>query len=117
VTVFACHSIAIFEVSLTKKRTNSLSVWPPEEFARFHNNPFMEECHADIRFARQLRQVFNQIEAISASRCRNCERDGDITGGFDLRRQTLFGARRQLHQNETAGMLRESTCDPAPDGL
>jgi hypothetical protein len=51
----------------------------------------LEECHADIKFARQLRQDFNRTEAVSASRYRGRERDGDITCSFDLRRQTLFG--------------------------
>jgi hypothetical protein len=70
-----------------QKQANSLSVWSPDEFARFHNNsqPNWRKCHADIRFARQLRQVFDRIEAIYASHRRSRERDGDISGGFGLR--------------------------------
>ena len=78
-------------------------------------NRIWRKCHEDTRFARRLRQVFNQIEAIFPSRYRDRERDGDISGGFGLRRQTIFGGGSQLHQKETARLLLESACSPAPD--
>jgi len=42
-------------------------------------NRIWMKCHEDTRFARRLRQVFNQIEAIFPSHYRDRERDGDIS--------------------------------------
>jgi hypothetical protein len=54
----------------------------------------LDEGYGDIKFARQLRQVFYQIAAILASGCSDCKRNGVAISVFDLHGQTLFGAGR-----------------------
>jgi len=65
----------------------------------------LEDCHEDVKFASQLRQVSDRIEAIYASRRRGRKRDGYTASSFDLRRQTLIGAQRHPRQKGAARVL------------
>src|SRR5262245_38113234 len=75
----------------------------------------LEECHADGKFAHQLRQGFNQVEASFDYGGGISDRNTADIYTSKLHLATRFGAQRQPRQKGTARVLLKPARNPAPD--
>src|SRR5262245_49734575 len=75
----------------------------------------LEECHADGKFAHQLRQGYNQVEASFASGGDVRDRNSVDMDSSKLHLTTPFGVQCQPRQKGTARVLLKSARNPAPD--